>query len=169
MNTLKVIGWTSYDSSCQNYLISSRHDNDELVKVIVEEIRKNKYFFSGSTHQDNTVLGVPVLSNGKCVRCSERAWGAFIAIAYDNEPNYEPYVKKEYLTKEEVLPFNKVDENMFIIEDNKEAIEAPEIMVRLDTEEMKTSIMDGMDFKSKDKALLKSYPILKDKIANQFD
>ena len=80
MTELKIVGWTSFDDcyptkECDNDKI------DELVSLVRQEIYDNDYIFSGEEHQCS-LTGVPVFSDGTCLRASMRAWGLIMAGVY---------------------------------------------------------------------------------------
>lgn len=77
MEDLKIIGWTSFDS---DYPMA--HDLQEVfnykLQLIQKEIVENNYCFSGEEHQ-NSLVGMPVFSDGTAFRASMRAWGHIMA------------------------------------------------------------------------------------------
>lgn len=79
----KVIGWTDYD----NNLFSDGELSEAAVNAIVDDIRKNGYYFSGFDHQER-LYGAPVLNDGKRRVFSQRGFGAVMAMAYDTEGEY---------------------------------------------------------------------------------
>lgn len=79
----RVIGWTDYD----NDLFSDEEISDAAMYAIVDDIRKNGYYFSGFDHQER-LYGAPVLNDGKRRTFSQRGFGAVMAMAYDTEGDY---------------------------------------------------------------------------------
>ena len=82
MAEYKVVGWTDYES---DYPCKAR-SGDELSKILnalKEEISSKGYCFSGNDHQFNP-CGVPVFSDGTCIRMSMRAWGYLMASIYSD-------------------------------------------------------------------------------------
>lgn len=73
---------------------NSALDNDELrkvdaliteaYKVVIEEVRKNGYHFTGNDHQ-NADWGVPILDNKYKLCVGQRSWGGIIADAFPDE------------------------------------------------------------------------------------
>lgn len=80
MEKLKIVGWTYFEDSYP----TKTCDNDEileLIDLVSQEIYDNDYVFSGEEHQ-NSLTGVPVFSDGTCLRASMRAWGTIMAGIY---------------------------------------------------------------------------------------
>ena len=84
---LKVVGWCSFASDYP----TKKYNEKELkrvLKVVKKEISKNNYSFSGAIHQ-NASNGVPVLSDGSCLRCSMRFWGEIMKDVYSKKLKQE--------------------------------------------------------------------------------
>lgn len=84
---LKVVGWCSFASDYP----TKKYNEKELkrvLKVVKKEISKNNYSFSGAIHQ-NSSNGVPVLSDGSCLRCSMRFWGEIMKDVYSKKLKQE--------------------------------------------------------------------------------
>ena len=84
---LKVVGWCSFASDYP----TKKYNEKELkrvLKVVKKEISKNNYSFSGAIHQ-NASNGVPVLSDGTCLRCSMRFWGEIMKDVYSKKLKQE--------------------------------------------------------------------------------
>lgn len=84
---LKVVGWCSFASDYP----TKKYNEKELkrvLKVVKKEISKNNYSFSGAIHQ-NSSNGVPVLSDGTCLRCSMRFWGEIMKDVYSKKLKQE--------------------------------------------------------------------------------
>lgn len=82
MDELKVIGWDCFE--CE-YPCKAM-DNKELsraISVLKEEIINKGYCFSGNDHQYSST-GVPIFSDGTCLKMSMRAWGALMAMVYSD-------------------------------------------------------------------------------------
>jgi ASC-1-like (ASCH) protein len=74
----QIIGWTDYDDD--DY---PEHGGITayIRRLIVEEIRKNEYFFGGDMHE----YYCPVLNDGTLVSFSWRGWGGVMAEAWNVE------------------------------------------------------------------------------------
>lgn len=83
----KVIGWTWYDS----YEIPFYDKTIGFAErnAIIDEIRKNKYLFSGWHHQESWENCVPILNDGKKRGFSQRGWGGLMAEAYGHMNDYD--------------------------------------------------------------------------------
>ncbi len=73
MNKMKIVGWTSFDSTYPMKKLNNK-ELKEVLHLIKEEIIKNNYLFSGEQHQ-YSLTGMPVFSDGTCFRASMRCWG----------------------------------------------------------------------------------------------
>ena len=80
---MKVIKWTTWDDKHIDD-IENKEELDAMADAVVEELRKTKYHFDGSYHQ-NGCHGVPVLGNGKYFQVTQRVWGEVMAMAYPEE------------------------------------------------------------------------------------
>lgn len=89
MSTLKLVGWDDFD--CEYPTIQrTQEEIGEMVVLIVEDILKNGYMFSGNEHQ-YTPNCTPIFSDGTAFRASMRSWGQIMASAYstnEKEPEY---------------------------------------------------------------------------------
>lgn len=116
---LKVIGWTDYDNyDLVDYSDSNYEIEDAEYMVIYNEVRKNKYLFSGSDHQ-NLDTGVPVLNNGKKVLFSMREWASLMESIYDKNGtlsymDFMTYI--DYYYSDGQLPESKIPDKKFDIE-----------------------------------------------------
>lgn len=87
---MKVIGWThcgderypDMEDPIDKKVYGA--DYDIFVKLIIKDIRKHGYHFSGFYHQCGD-YGVPVFSNGKSLCVSFRTWGRIMADAWPDE------------------------------------------------------------------------------------
>ena len=91
MSDLKIVGWTDFECEYPTKKYDAETFN-EIILLIKKEIMENNYYFSGEEHQ-NSLTGVPVLSDGTCFRASMRSWGMIMALVY-NGVNGE---KKTYM------------------------------------------------------------------------
>ncbi len=79
----KVIGWVSYDE----YGIEDADISYAVNAAIIDEIRKNRYMFSGYQHQEFCCCA-PILNDGKRRCYSQRGWGHLMAEAYGDMAMY---------------------------------------------------------------------------------
>lgn len=86
MGNLRVVGWTSFESSYPTRKAVGEEFR-EMIHAIIDEIREKGYVFGGEDHQ-NFIAGVPVFSDGTCFRASMRSWGNIMAMTYSG-PNGE--------------------------------------------------------------------------------
>ena len=108
MSDLKIIGWTSFDTD----LPMVRDEYEfllERINLIIEEIIKNDYYFSGESHQFSNT-GVPVFSDGVAFKASMRAWGQIMAMARSKIDNKE-YSYMSFYTYDD---YTKMPEASFI-------------------------------------------------------
>lgn len=84
---LKVVGWCSFASDYPTKKYNEK-ELKKVLKVVKKEISKNNYSFSGAIHQ-NSSNGVPVLSDGSCLRCSMRFWGEIMKDVYSKKLKQE--------------------------------------------------------------------------------
>ena len=78
---LKIVGWVDFDSNYPTKQLS-QEELRNVVNLVRNEIIEKGYLFSGEDHQ-NSRTGVPVFSDGTCLRASMRAWGALMAGIYE--------------------------------------------------------------------------------------
>lgn len=153
---LKIVGWTDYDSDYPSIEIT----NDEIgavLDVVIQEITKNGYMFSGEEHQ-NSLTGVPVFDNGTCLRASMRSWGTIMSFAYpeiDKEPtNYMSFYMSTpgdtVMPKYESIDVEPSDSKNF-----------NGMITKQDGEMISQSLQMGMQFMTTDKvlnAIMDAYP-----------
>ena len=84
---LKVVGWCSFASDYPTKKYNEK-ELKKVLKIVKKEISKNNYSFSGAIHQ-NASNGVPVLSDGSCLRCSMRFWGEIMKDVYSKKLKQE--------------------------------------------------------------------------------
>ena len=82
MEELKIVGWTDFDSEYPTKVMNG-DEMSAVLELLRKEILEKKYCFSGTTHQYSST-GVPVFSDGTCLRCSMRAWGLIMAQVYSD-------------------------------------------------------------------------------------
>lgn len=73
----RVIGWINQDATFPPDAEQTFAERN----AVIDEIRRQKYVFSGEEHQDCPFC-VPVLNNGKKFSCSRRGWGELMAEAH---------------------------------------------------------------------------------------
>ena len=102
---MKITGWTNWnDPNCRRlYPIPPG-----AVELVVSELRKNGYKFSGEYHQ-NGEFGVPVFDGHAMFQCSMRMWGNLMAHAYpDGGVDSMSYCRWAWdAPEDEVYPNNK--------------------------------------------------------------
>lgn len=152
MDKLRIVGWTYFD--CE--LPTKKYDAEtfrEVLHLIQKEIMDNNYVFSGEEHQ-NSLTGVPVLSDGTCFRASMRSWGNIMASVYTG-PNGEQlsYMDFYMSLNESILPeFKDVD-----IEPAKDIETSVGCTTKQDRQMIDDSIAMDMMFMTTDKVLKKLY------------
>ena len=158
MTDLKIVGWTNYDSSFPNLNFRGKEPSftDEIVQIIVNEIKKDHLLFAGDTHQ-GIYSCVPVFSNGTCLRCSMRAWGYIMSLAY-NDDSYMNYYMATTMEKEEILPQNEA-----AIEPNEDEKDngALAMVIGPDVQAVTESLACGIEFMTFDKAIKENMPYIK--------
>lgn len=156
MEKLKVIGWTSYDSACQNIIITAENMR-ELVDCLIDEIKQNGYVFCGDQHQDGSTFGVPVFNNGKCYRASMRAFAFIMALAHDDQDYMNYYMTAVSPVTQFKLPSQAVDSSVFVFHDGHDAV-LPAIC-QPDLQILQSAM--SMPFLTTDKALQANYEYMK--------
>ncbi len=118
---MKLIGWTSFDSECQGLCVEDRQTMLDALNETLKVICDNGYLFSGETHQKGDCC-VPVFDNGRCLKCSMRAWATLMSIAHTGaDSDYMSYYM-DYSIDKNVMPTNKVDANVFVIDPDDERL-----------------------------------------------
>jgi hypothetical protein len=154
---LKIVGWDDFDS---NYPMKQL-TQEELVyvlKLLKEEIIKNGYLFSGEDHQ-NSLSGMPVFSDGTCLRASMRAWGSLMADIHEGPGGMNLTYMDFYMDtfgERKMPPFESVD-----IEPAKVDMELPGLIIKEDMELIEQTLSFGMEFMTTDKVLNQIYKNLK--------
>lgn len=160
MENLTIIGWTDYDSDYPN-IDFSIYPQNLIIGLLVNEIKNHNYLFSGRDHQYSD-LCVPVFSNGCVLRSSMRAWGMFMALAYNdmsenNIPNYMNYYDG---IENSNIPTEKAD--ISCGEEN----DALPVLVGPDQSLIQETLSLGIDLITYDKAIKYMYPLYKQKLSN---
>ncbi len=155
---MKLIGWTSFDSDCQGICVEDRETLLSALNETVRVIRENDYVFSGETHQQG-LCGVPVFDNGKCLKCSMRAWAMLMSVAHTgNDKSYMEYYMDQSID-EEKLPEDEVSEDVFVIEEEVKGL--PYYYSNQDLQLVAESVSAGMELMTFDKVVLILYDIVK--------
>ena len=152
MNELRIVGWTNFECEYPSRNVEGAGVR-EIVQLIGDEVVKNGYCFSGQEHQ-NALTGVPVFSDGTCLRASMRAWGQIMAAIYsavdDVNLSYMDFYIDSY--KETVLP----EYDVFDVEPCCEEEERPGMILQEDVELIYSTIQMGMELMTFDK-IIKRY------------
>lgn len=151
---LKIVGWGSYDSKYPN-LNFEEYPQNLVNYLVIEEIKKNGYSFSGQDHQ-NHFFGAPIFSNGTMLRCSMRTWGILMAVSHGDVVNGQPNYMDYYIDCEEEK-FPEQDADVKIGEEN----DALPVLVGPDAEMIMQAISTGCELVTLDKAILTLYPLYK--------
>lgn len=153
MKDLKIVGWTDFECGFP----TPKWEKDEMNKVIdliCDEISKNNYIFSGQEHQ-NSITGVPVLSDGTCFRASMRCWGSIMAQVY-GDPNGETLPYMDFYMRGDCpsnLPdFEEVDINPAVIQEKSFGC-----VLKVDRQMIEEALDLGMPFLTTDKVLNDRY------------
>lgn len=93
---MEVTGWTYWHepeelSNCgfEDSILNSRDWWQKASQIVVAEVRKHNYHFTGSMHQDMECC-VPIIDGKYLFQISQRSWGQLMADAYPNE-DYSQY------------------------------------------------------------------------------
>ena len=161
MNQLKIVGWTDFECEYPSRNVEGPEVR-EIVQLIGDEVVKNGYSFSGQEHQ-NALTGVPVFSDGTCLRASMRAWGQIMAAIYSAVEgvnlSYIDFYIDSY--KKTVLPkLDEIDVELGYVEN-----ERPGMILQEDAELINSTLQMGMELMTFDK-VIKTYVELIQK-ANQ--
>jgi len=86
---MKIIGWTEWDNPKYRERFEwgdtySSKEYDEHIQCIINELKEKGYKFSGDYHQ-NGDSGVPIFDDYTVFQCTQRTWGAIMAMAYPKE------------------------------------------------------------------------------------
>lgn len=149
MEELKIVGWTNFECEYPSRNVIGEEVR-EIVQLIGDEVVKFGYSFSGQDHQ-NALTGVPVFSDGTCLRASMRAWGQIMAAIYSAVEginlSYMDFYMSSY--KETVLPeFNDVSIDVGYVED-----ERPGMIIEEDVQLISSCIQMGMELMTLDKVI----------------
>ena len=158
MESLQIIGWTSYDSDYPN-IDFAIYGQTIILGLFFQEIVEHNLCFSGEDHQ-NHPLGVPLFSNGCVLRMSMRAF-AFIMSSIKNSDNGEAYLDFYMNVEDRVLPTEEGN-----IEPGEDTGALP-VLLPADQQLILDSISADVDLLTTDKAILSMYPLYKQKYSNK--
>lgn len=96
----RIVGWTEYD----DFMVEAEDASYAAGNVVIDEIKKKGYCFSGWAHQEMT-NGVPVFNDGKKRLFSARTFGGLMANAhgYNGAMDYSLFA---FELKNEKMPPN---------------------------------------------------------------
>ena len=149
MDKLRIVGWTNFE--CEYPTKNAQVEEfREIMQLIGDEVVKYGYSFSGQDHQ-NELTGVPVFSDGTCLRASMRSWGYIMAAIYSEiegkEITYMDYYMDSY--KEKLMPeYKEVDVEIGHVEE-----ERPGMIVEEDVQLLSQSVAMGIKLMTFDKVL----------------
>ena len=149
MDKLRIVGWTNFE--CEYPTKNAQGEEfREIMQLIGDEVVKHGYSFSGQDHQ-NELTGVPVFSDGTCLRASMRSWGYIMAAIYSEiegkEITYMDYYMDSY--KEKLMPeYKDVDVEIGHVEE-----ERPGMIVEEDVQLLSQSVAMGIKLMTFDKVL----------------
>ena len=151
MDELRIVGWTNFECEYPSKNIEGEVF-EEVVQLIYEEVLKYGYCFSGQDHQ-NALTGVPVFSDGTCLRASMRSWGYIMAAIYmaieSSDLSYMDFYMES--PREKVLPeYKDFSIKPCIVED-----ERPGMILQEDIDLISTSIKNGIELMTFDKVIKK--------------
>lgn len=87
---MKITGWTWYENPDYKELFpigeesESPYEFQDVVDIVVAELRDKGYKFTGSYHQGGD-YGAPIIDGCWIFQCSCRTWGGIMAAAYPDE------------------------------------------------------------------------------------
>ena len=149
MEKLRIVAWTNFE--CEYPTKNAQGEEfREIMQLIGDEVVKHGYSFSGQDHQ-NELTGVPVFSDGTCLRASMRSWGYIMAAIYSEiegkEITYMGYYMDSY--KEKLMPeYKAIDIEIGHVEE-----ERPGMIVEEDVQLLSQSVAMGIKLMTFDKVL----------------
>ena len=157
MDRLKIVGWTSFECEYPSRNADGE-DFREVMQLIGDEVVKHGYCFSGQEHQ-TALTGVPVFSDGTCLRASMRSWGYIMAAIYsaieETQLSYMDFYMGSY--KETLLPeYEKIDIEPAFVEN-----ERPGMIVDEDAQLISQTVGMGMELMTFDKVIKAYVELLK--------
>ena len=157
MEELRIVGWTDFECEYPSKTVEGLEVRT-IVQLIGDECVKNGYCFSGQDHQ-NAATGVPVFSDGTCLRASMRAWGQIMAAIFSAVEginlSYMDFYMDSY--KERVLP----EEGKIDVEPGYVENERPGMILNEDAELITSTIQMGMELMTFDKVIINYVELIK--------
>ena len=157
MEELSIVGWTDFECEYPSKIVEGLEVRS-IVQLIGDECVKNGYCFSGQDHQ-NAATGVPVFSDGTCLRASMRAWGQIMAAIFSAVEginlSYMDFYMDSY--KERVLP----EERKIDVEPGYVENERPGMILNEDAELITSTIQMGMELMTFDKVIINYVELIK--------
>ena len=157
MDELKIVGWTNFECEYPTKTVEGK-EVGQIVQLIGDEVVKYGFSFSGQDHQ-NALTGVPVFSDGTCLRASMRVWGQIMAAIYSSVEGVNLSYMDVYMDsyKETVLPeISDFDVEIGNVED-----ERPGMILQEDAELIYSTIQMGMELMTFDKVIIKYVEMIK--------
>ena len=152
MEKLRIVGWTNFECKYPSKNVQGEEFR-EIMQLICNEVVEHGYSFGGQDHQFSST-GVPVFSDGTCLRASMRSWG-YIMSAIHSEIDGINYTYMDFYMdslKETKLPeFEAFDIEAAIVDE-----ERPGIIVDEDIQLISETLSMGMDLMTFDK-IIKMY------------
>ena len=149
MDELKIVGWTNFECEYPSRNVEGPALT-EIVQLIGNEVIKYGYAFSGQDHQFAST-GVPVFSDGTCLRASMRTWGQIMAAIYSAvdgvDLSYMDFYVDSY--KEPCLP----EYTDISVEPGYQEEERPGLILQEDIELIASSVQMGMELMTFDKVI----------------
>lgn len=149
MEELRIVGWTNFECEYPSRNVDGP-EVSKIVQLIGDEVVDKGYCFSGQEHQ-NALTGVPVFSDGTCLRASMRAWGQIMAAIYSSVEGLNLSYMDFYIDsyKEIVLPeFNDFDIEIGYVEN-----ERPGMILEEDAQLIYSTVQMGMELMTFDKVI----------------
>ena len=151
MDELRIVGWTNFECEYPSRNVEGS-EFGQIIQLVGKEVLMNGYCFSGQEHQ-NASTGVPVFSDGTCLRASMRAWGLIMATIYSIVDGIDLSYMDFYMDspKEAVLPkFNILDIDPCTLDE-----ERPGMIIEEDIELISSTISMGIELMTFDKVIKK--------------
>ena len=157
MSELRIVGWTHFECAYPSKNLDGPEVR-EIVQLIGDEAVAHGYAFSGQDHQ-TAATGVPVFSDGTCLRASMRAWGQIMAAIYSavdaQELSYMDFYMDCY--KQTALPAaTSIDVAPGHVENERPGMILPE-----DAQLIASTIQMGMELMTFDKVIQKYVELIR--------
>lgn len=152
MEKLRLVGWTNFECEYPSRNADGE-DFRQIMQLIGDEVVKNGYSFSGQDHQ-TAETGVPVFSDGTCLRASMRSWGYIMAAIHSEIEGINLSYMDFYMGvfRDTVMPeYKELDVDVGYVED-----ERPGMIVQEDVDLITQTVSMGMELMTFDK-VIKAY------------